>query len=183
MRLPRWFARPGRECTISRLMPLVNATVVTETRTLRIPAGVEATHLASSAMRGCEGKVALVAEGTAPEHRPWWFVKFPRYEISPAIISLAPGRFPFSILERRVRGRQVPLSTSGTARYTPLTPGRFGAQVLALVVGVDGFPVAEGIRQGSLTFFSSACTIWPSPRRCIRWRDHSVGRAFFSMLS
>lgn len=82
MRLPRWFARPGRECTISRLMPLVNATVVTETRNLRIPAGVEATHLASSAMRGCEGKVALVAEGTAPEHRPWWFVKFPRCEIS-----------------------------------------------------------------------------------------------------
>ena len=48
----------------SRLMPVVNATVVTEIQALRILAGVEATHIASGGFGGCEGAVALVVEGT-----------------------------------------------------------------------------------------------------------------------
>jgi len=46
------------------LMPVVNATVVTEIQALHILAGVEATHVASGGIGGCEGAVALVAEGT-----------------------------------------------------------------------------------------------------------------------
>jgi hypothetical protein len=46
------------------LMPVVNATVVTEIQALRILAGVEATHVASGGIGGCEGAVALVVEGT-----------------------------------------------------------------------------------------------------------------------
>jgi hypothetical protein len=43
---------------------VVNATVVTEIQALHILAGVEATHVASGGIGGCEGAVALVAEGT-----------------------------------------------------------------------------------------------------------------------
>jgi len=46
------------------LMPVVNATVVTEIQALRILAGVEATHVASGGIGGCEGAVTLVVEGT-----------------------------------------------------------------------------------------------------------------------
>lgn len=46
------------------LMPVVNATVVTEIQALHILAGVEATHVASGGIGGCEGVVALVVEGT-----------------------------------------------------------------------------------------------------------------------
>jgi hypothetical protein len=46
------------------LMPVVNATVVTEIQALRILAGVEAAHVASGGIGGCEGAVALVVEGT-----------------------------------------------------------------------------------------------------------------------
>jgi len=46
------------------LMPVVNATVVTEVQALRILASVEATHVASGGIGGCEGAVALVVEGT-----------------------------------------------------------------------------------------------------------------------
>ena len=46
------------------LMPVINATVVTEIQALRILAGVEATHLASGGIGGCEGAVTLVVEGT-----------------------------------------------------------------------------------------------------------------------
>lgn len=46
------------------LMPVVNATVVTEIQALRILAGVEATHVASGGIGGCEGAVVLVVEGT-----------------------------------------------------------------------------------------------------------------------
>ena len=45
------------------LMPVVNATVVTEIQALRILAGVEATHVASGGIGGCEGAVTLVVEG------------------------------------------------------------------------------------------------------------------------
>lgn len=37
-----------------RLLPVVHATVVTETQPLRILAGVAATHVASGGMGGCE---------------------------------------------------------------------------------------------------------------------------------
>jgi hypothetical protein len=46
------------------LMPVVNATVVTEIQALHVLAGVEATHVASGGIGGCEGAVALVVEGT-----------------------------------------------------------------------------------------------------------------------
>jgi hypothetical protein len=46
------------------LMPVVNATVVTEIQALHILAGVEATHVASGGIGGCEGAVTLVVEGT-----------------------------------------------------------------------------------------------------------------------
>ena len=46
------------------LMPVVNATVVTEIQALRFLAGVEATHVASGGIGGCEGAVTLVVEGT-----------------------------------------------------------------------------------------------------------------------
>lgn len=46
------------------LMPVVNATVVTEIQALRILVGVEATHIASGGIGGCEGAVTLVVEGT-----------------------------------------------------------------------------------------------------------------------
>jgi hypothetical protein len=46
------------------LMPVVNATVVTEIQALHILADVEATHVASGGIGGCEGAVALVVEGT-----------------------------------------------------------------------------------------------------------------------
>jgi hypothetical protein len=46
------------------LMPVVNATVVTEIQALRILAGVEAVHVASGGIGGCEGAVALVVEDT-----------------------------------------------------------------------------------------------------------------------
>jgi len=45
------------------LMPVVNATVVTEIQALRILADVEATHVASGAIGGCEGAVTLAVEG------------------------------------------------------------------------------------------------------------------------
>lgn len=46
------------------LMPVVNATVVTEIQALHILAGVEATHAASGGIGGCEGAVTLVVEGS-----------------------------------------------------------------------------------------------------------------------
>jgi hypothetical protein len=46
------------------LMPVVNATVVTEIQALGILAAVEATHVASGGIGGCEGAVTLVVEGT-----------------------------------------------------------------------------------------------------------------------
>jgi len=46
------------------MMPVVNATVVTEIQALHILAGVQATHVASGGIGGCEGAVALVVEGT-----------------------------------------------------------------------------------------------------------------------
>jgi len=46
------------------LMLVVNATVVTEIQALRILAGVEATHVASGGIGGCEGAVTLAVEGT-----------------------------------------------------------------------------------------------------------------------
>jgi hypothetical protein len=46
------------------LMPVVNATVVTEIQALHVLAGVEATHAASGGIGGCEGAVVLVVEGT-----------------------------------------------------------------------------------------------------------------------
>lgn len=64
----------SRKCGILRLkyamglkvglMPVVNATVVTEIQALHILAGVEATHVASGGIGGCEGAVTLVVEGT-----------------------------------------------------------------------------------------------------------------------
>jgi len=64
----------SRKCGILRLkyamglkvglMPVVNATVVTEIQALHIMAGVEATHVASGGIGGCEGAVTLVVEGT-----------------------------------------------------------------------------------------------------------------------
>ena len=46
------------------VMPVVNATLVTEIQALRILAGVEATHVASGGIGGCEGAVTLIVEGT-----------------------------------------------------------------------------------------------------------------------
>jgi hypothetical protein len=46
------------------LMPVVNATVMTEVQAFHILADVEATHVASGGIGGCEGAVALVVEGT-----------------------------------------------------------------------------------------------------------------------
>lgn len=46
------------------MMPLVNATVVTEIEALRILTGVEAVHLASGGVNGSEGAVVLVADGS-----------------------------------------------------------------------------------------------------------------------
>lgn len=64
----------SRKCGILRLkyamglkvglMPVVNATVVTEIQALRLLAGVEATHVASGGISGCEGAVTLVVEGS-----------------------------------------------------------------------------------------------------------------------
>ncbi len=64
----------SRKCGILRLkyamglkvglMPVVNATVVTEIQALHILAGVEATHVASGGIGGCEGAVTLVVEGS-----------------------------------------------------------------------------------------------------------------------
>jgi hypothetical protein len=44
-------------------MPVVGATTVTEIEALSILAGVEATHVASGGIAGCEGSVVLVVEG------------------------------------------------------------------------------------------------------------------------
>lgn len=46
------------------LMPVVNATVVTEIEALALLAGVKATHVASGGIGGCEGSVVLVVEGS-----------------------------------------------------------------------------------------------------------------------
>ncbi|MCL4459721.1 MAG: hypothetical protein M1136_11460 [Chloroflexi bacterium] len=45
------------------LMPLVNATVITEIQSLHILSGVTATHVASGGIAGSEGSVVLVLEG------------------------------------------------------------------------------------------------------------------------
>lgn len=45
------------------LMPVVNAKVITEIEAFRVLAGVEATHLASGGVDGCEGSVVLALTG------------------------------------------------------------------------------------------------------------------------
>lgn len=47
----------------SGMMPLVNATVITELDALRVLADVEATHVASGGIEGSEGAVVIAVEG------------------------------------------------------------------------------------------------------------------------
>jgi len=64
----------ARTCGITRLkyamggkvglMPVVNATVITEIEALHVLTGVEATHVSSGGIGGSEGAVVLVVEGT-----------------------------------------------------------------------------------------------------------------------